>query len=482
MDKAKIVKSLIYKFTERFAVKGIGFVISILLARLLAPEIFGQVVILTMFANLAMTVIEGGLNTALVQSREVDERDYSTVFLITLALSAVIILLMQPLAPLVASFYKSPEMARPLRFYAFSLLFGAFNSIQVARLQREMRFREMMLCNLAATLAAGALGVLLAYRGFGLWALVVYYFAQVVASCLAMLAVLRWLPRGRFSMASAKRLYGFGIKMLAASLITNIYNDIRPLIIGKRFSTADLGYYNRGQTFASTVSLNLDAAVQSVMFPVLSRIQDDPGQLLGMFRRTKRLGAFLIFPVMLGMAAVAEPMVRLLLTDTWLPAVPFVVLLSIGEAQVPLTSTNLIAVKALGRSDLYARQEVLRRVLMLIVLAVSVLGFHSVTAIAAGFVLSAWLDAFVTLLPVKKLLGYGMAQQLGDIWKSALAAVVMAAAVYAFGLLPLPLLPKLLLQVILGAVVYLLAGLLLKNESLQTLLAALRRTLRGAAG
>ena len=479
MDKAKIVKSLIYKFTERFAVKGIGFVISILLARLLAPEVFGQVVILTVFANLAMTFIEGGLNTALVQSREVDERDYSTVFLITLALSAVIILLMQPLAPLVASFYKSPEMARPLRFYAFSLLFGAFNSIQVARLQREMRFREMMLCNLAATLAAGAL---LAYRGFGLWALVVYYFAQVVASCLAMLAVLRWLPRGRFSMASAKRLYGFGIKMLAASLITNIYNDIRPLIIGKRFSTADLGYYNRGQTFASTVSLNLDAAVQSVMFPVLSRIQDDPGQLLGMFRRTKRLGAFLIFPVMLGMAAVAEPMVRLLLTDTWLPAVPFVVLLSIGEAQVPLTSTNLIAVKALGRSDLYARQEVLRRVLMLIVLAVSVLGFHSVTAIAAGFVLSAWLDAFVTLLPVKKLLGYGMAQQLGDIWKSALAAVVMAAAVYAFGLLPLPLLPKLLLQVILGAAVYLLAGLLLKNESLQTLLAALRRTLRGAAG
>ena len=145
---------------------------------------------------------------------------------------------------------------------------------------------------------------------------------------------------------------------------------------------------------------------------------------------------------------------------------------------MPLTSTNLIAVKALGRSDLYARQEVLRRVLMLIVLAVSVLGFHSVTAIAAGFVFSAWLDAFVTLLPVKKLLGYGMAQQLGDIWKSALAAVVMAAAVYAFGLLALPLPVKLLLQVVLGAAVYLLAGLLLKNESLQTLLAALRRTLR----
>lgn len=474
MDKAKIVKSLIYKFTERFAVKGIGFVISILLARRIAPEVFGQVVILTVFVNLSMTLIEGGLNTALVQSREVDDRDYSTVFYITLALAALVILLMQPFAPLVAAFYKSPEMAVPLRVYAFSLLFGSFNSIQVARLQRDMRFRDMMLCSLTATLASGALGVYLAYRGAGLWALVVYYFAQVAVSCLAMLGVLRWLPGSRFSMASAKRLYGFGIRILAASLITNIYNDIRPLIIGRRFSTADLGYYNRGQTFSSTVSLNLDAAVQSVMFPVLSRIQDDKDQLLALFRRTKRMSAFLIFPVMLGMAAVAEPMVRLLLTDKWLPAVPFVVLLSVGEAQVPLTSTNLIAVKAMGRSDLYARQEVLRRVLMIAVLAVSVLCFRSVTAIAAGFVFSAWLDAFVTLLPIRKLLGYGFGDQLGDIWKSGLAALVMAAAVFAFGRLPLPLLPKLLLQTALGAAIYALMGFALKNESLSYLLTALR--------
>ena len=474
MEKGKIIKSLFYKFTERFAVKGIGLVISILLARRIAPEVFGQVVILTVFANLSMTFIEGGLNTALVQSREADDRDYSTVFFISLAIALLIVLLMQPLSPLIAAFYKSPEMAVPLRVYSVSLLFSAFNSIQVAKLQREMRFREMMLCNLTATVTAGASGVFLAYRGAGLWALVFYYFAQVVITCLAMLAVLRWLPRSRFSLDSARRLYGFGLKMLAASVITTLYNDLRPLIIGRRFSTADLGYYNRGQTFASTVSLNLDSAVQSVMFPVLSRVQDEPARLLALFRRTKRLGAFLIFPVMLGMAAAAEPMVLLLLTDTWLPAVPFVVLLSIGEAQVPLTTSNLIVVKALGRSDLYARQEVLRRALMLIVLAVSVLGFHSVRAIAVGFLFSAWLDAFVTLLPVKKLLGYGFADQLGDVWKSGLAALVMAATVYVFGLLSLPLLLKLLLQVLLGAAVYFLISLALNNESLHDLLTALR--------
>ena len=450
--------------------------ISIVLARLLAPELFGQVALLTVFTDLSLTIIEGGLNTALVQSREVDDRDYSSVFFIAVVLSLFMIALLQLAAPVIGRYYRSPEMVRPLRVFAFSLLFSSFNSIQVARMQREMRFREMMFCNLAATLVSGSIGVFLAYRGAGLWALVSYFFAQIVTSSLAMLFVLRWFPRSRFSMDSARRLYGFGIKMLAASIIMTIYNNLRPLIIGKVFSAADLGYYNRGQTFSSTVSLNLDSAVQSVMFPVLSRTQDEPVRFLGMFRRTKRLGAFLIFPVMLGMASVAEPMVRLLLTDAWLPAVPFVVLLSIGEAQVPLTSTNLIAVKALGRSDLYARQEVLRRVLMLAVLAVSVLCFHSVAAIAAGFAFSASLDAFVTLLPVRKLTGYGALDQLRDVWKSALAALVMAAAVYAFGCLSLPLLPKLVLQVLLGAGVYLLSGLALKNESLFDLLHLLRRS------
>ena len=478
MEKGKIIRSLAYKFTERFAVKGIGLVISIVLGRLLAPELFGQIALITVFTDISLTLVDGGLNTALVQSREADDRDYSTVFYITFGLSLVMIVLIQFLSPAIAAFYRSPRFVVPLRVYSLSLMFSAFNSIQVARLQRAMRFREMMYCSLAATLLSGALGVALAMRGAGLWALVFYFFAQIVVSSLAMLIVLRWVPNRRFSRDSAKRLYGFGLRMLLSSLITTLYNNIRPLIIGRRFSTADLGYYNRGQTFSSTVSLNLDAAVQSVMFPVLSRSQDDPDTLRAMLRRTKSMGAFLIFPVMLGMAAVAEPLVRLLLTDKWLPAVPFVMLLSIGEAQVPLTTSNLVIVKSMGRSDLYAKQEVLRRVLMLSVLAVSVLAFDSVIAIAAGFVFSAWLDAFVTLLPVRQLLGYGWREQLRDTWRSALASLLMAGVVYAFGLLSLPLAARLAAQILLGGAVYALANLALKNESFFYLLAMLRKAPR----
>lgn len=474
MNKGRVIQSLFYKFTERFAVKGIGLVIGIVLARMIAPEIFGQIAVLTVFTDLSLTLIDGGLSTALVQSREVDDRDYSTVFYITLLLSAVMIALLQLIAPWAAAYYNSPGITAPLRVYSFSLLFSSFNSIQVARLQREMRFRDMMFCNLAASVTAGVLGVWMAWRGMGLWALVCYYFAQIAASSLAMLAVLRWVPKSRFSPDSAKRLYRFGIKMLAASVITTLYNNLRPLIIGKRFSTADLGYYNRGQSFSSTVSLNLDSALQSVMFPVLSKSQDDPGQLRSMLRRTKMTGAFVIFPVMLGMAAAAEPLVRLLLTDTWLPAVPYVALLSIGEAQVPLTTSNLVALKALGRSDLYARQEVLRRALMLAVLAVSVLVFDSVKAIAVGFVFSAWLDAAVTSLPVGRLLDYGFLPQLRDVWKSGLAAVLMFALVRAIGLLPLSPALLLLLQIPAGALCYTGLSLLLKNESLAYILQMLR--------
>ena len=466
MEKETIIRSLLYKFTERFAVKGIGFVISIVLARLLAPEVFGQVALLTVFTDLSLTLIDSGLSTALVQTREADERDYSTVFLITLGLSCVMIALLQLMAPAIARYFRSEELLRPLRFFSFSLLLSAFNSIQVARMQREMRFREMMFCNLTATVLAGGLGIWLAFRGARLWALVGYFFAQIAVSSAAMLSVLRWFPRERFSADSARRLYGFGLKMLAASIVTTVYNNLRPLIIGRRFSTAELGYFNRGQTFASTVSLNLDAAIQSVMFPVLSRSQDEPDALLALLRCTKKLGCFVIFPVMFGMAAAAEPIVRAVLTEKWLPAVPFLILMSVGEAQVPLTSSNLVALKALGRSDLYARQEVLRRVLMLLVLGVSVLGFRTVSAIAAGFVFSAWLDALVTSLPLKKLLGYGALDQLRDVWKSLASALLMAGAVRALGCLPLPLPVKLSGQILLGAVVYYVVNRLWKNESL----------------
>lgn len=465
MEKSKVISSLIFKFSERFAVKGIGFVISIILARLLAPELFGQVVLLTMFTDLSIKLIDGGLGTALVQSREADDKDYSTVFYLTFLMSCIMVVLLQFAAPFIAGYYDSPQLEAPLRFYSLSLFLSAFNSIQVAKIQREMRFKEMMFCNLLATVVSGAVGIVAAYMGLGLWAILIYFFLQVAVSSFGMLFVLRWVPHSRFSMDSAKRLYGYGLKMMVASVISVVYNSIRPIIIGKRFSTTALGYYDRGARFSSIVSSNLDSALQAVMFPVLSGAQDDADRFRSILSRTKKLGSFMLFPAMLGMAAVAEPMVRLLLTEEWLPCTIYIQLLCIGEMMLPVTSSNLLAIQSIGRSDIYAKLEIVRRVLMLTVLAASIIFFDSVEAIAVGFVISAWLDTLVSVLPVRKLLGYGLRAQLGDIWKNGLAALLMAAAVYCFGLLSMPLFIKLVLQLMLGIVVYAAANWLIRNES-----------------
>ena len=475
MEKSKVIRSLIYKFTERFAAKFIGFVIGIILARLLMPEIYGQVVLLQTVIDFFLLVIENGVNTSLIQSREVDERDYFTVFVITFALAGATFLVMESAAPLLANFYHSPAIVKPLRFYAVTLLFGAFNSIQVARMQREMRFREIMFCNLGATVLAGTLGVVMAWRGAGIWALVGYHFAYIVFGTVFTFLVLRWLPRGGFSRESARRLGGFGLRMVAASAVENLYLSLRPLIIGKIFSAAELGYYDRGRNFSYTISINLDAAIRQVMFPVLSRAQDDRERFIAIMRRMSKLGSFVIFPVMVGLAAVAEPLVRLLFTEKWIATAPILMILSLGEAQIPLTSANIIALKSLGRSDIYAKQEVVRRVLMLVMLFVSIIAFDSLEAIAVFYTISAWLDVVVTSLPIKKLLGYGVLDQLRDVWKTGVSAVLMGVLVRALEVLPLPTILLLGVQVLCGAVVYVLLNFVLKNESLLYILSLIKR-------
>lgn len=464
MNKGTIIKSLIFKTVERFSVKGLGFVISILLARMLSPEVFGQIALITVVINLSQSIIEGGLSTALVQNKDVDDRDYSTVFYICMAMSVVIAALVFAGAPLLAGYYKSPEMLLPLRVYIFSVFFSSYASILMARMQREMRFKQILYCSLTATCVSGALAVALAFAGAGIWTLVVYYFSHTLVNCIAMFAAVRWIPRLTFSVARAKVLYGFGWKMLASSLLCSLYYDLRSLIIGKRFSTEALGYYDRGNQIPFVISSALDSSIQSVMFPVLAKSQDDKGVLRGILHRSLTLSALIVIPAMVGLSAVADTFIRLLLTDKWLPSVVFMEVLCIGHAASAITAPNLVAIKAMGRSDIYMKLEFVRRVLMLAVLAITVFAFDFVVAMAYSFALSAWIDAIVCAIPSGRLLGYGVVKQFKDMWKNILAAVLMGIAVWAVGLAAIPLFLKLVVQILTGIVVYILLCRLLKVE------------------
>lgn len=464
MDKKKVIASLAYKFIERLSVKGLGLVVSIVLARLLAPEYFGQIAIMNVFINLSQVITESGFTTALVQRKDVKEQDYSTVFFINLALAVVCFAALQVSAPFISGYYEQ-DITKPLQVYSITLFFNAFNALQMARMQKRMEFRKIMVCSLIATVISGAAGIVAAYCGLGLWALILYSMLNGIIVCFTAAFAEKWLPKFEFSLHRAKILFSYGWKMFVSAVLCSLYNDIRSLVIGKKFSENDLAYYNRGQQFPQVISHTLDSAIQSVMFPTMASVQDDKDQLRKMLRRAETMGAYVIVPIMFGLAAVSEAVVQILLTEKWLPCVPYMQWLCIANAAIPVLSSNLIAIKASGRSDIYMRLEMVRRVVMLVILLTSILAFQTVEAIAIGFCISTWLDAVISAIPAKKLLDYSVVKQFADVWKILLASLAMFAAVLAMNLLPWNSVVLLIAQVFAGMAVYIVLGFVLKIES-----------------
>ena len=477
MDKKKIISSLIYKFIERLSVKGLGLVISIVLARMLATESFGQIAIMNVFISLSQVIVEGGFTTALVQRKDVTERDYSTVFFINMGLAAVCFLVLQISAPLISRYYAQ-DITLPLQVYSVTVFFNAFNALQLARMQKRMEFRKIMVCSLIATVISGSAGIAGAYLGLGLWALILYNMMNGIIVCVTAAFAEKWLPKFEFSLHRAKILFSYGWKMFVSAVLCSLYADVRSLVIGKKYSGNDLAYYNRGQQFPQVISHTLDSAIQSVMFPTMAEVQDRKKKLAGILRRAETMGAYVIIPVMLGLAAVSEPVVRLLLTDKWLPCVPYMQWLCIGNAAVPIISSNLIAIKASGRSDIYMRLEMIRRVVMLAILMVSIFAFRSVEAIAVGFGISSWVDAVISMVPAKRLLDYGVGKQLADLWKIILAAVMMFAVVEIMNLLGWSELILLPAQITVGVLAYIGAGFALRLEPQKELIKMLSDAIR----
>lgn len=470
MDKKKIINSLIYKFIERLSVKGMGLIISIILARILAPEYFGQLAIMNVFINLSQVIIEGGFTTALIQRKDVTECDYSTVFFINMGLAIVCYIALQITAPWISEYYAQ-DITKHLQVYAVTVFFAAYSALQLARMQKRMEFRKIMICSLVATIISGATGIIAAYCNLGLWALVIYNILNNLIICITAAFIEKWLPKFEFSLFRAKLLFSYGWKMFVSAALCSLYSDVRSLIIGKKFSGNDLAYYNRGQQFPQVISHTLDSAIQSVMFPTMASIQDEKVKLAHMLSRAETIGAYVIMPMMFGLAAVSEPVVMILLTEKWLPCVPYMQWLCIANAAVPIISSNLIVIKASGRSDVYMRLELIRRIVMLAILLISVFVFRTVEAIAIGFCISNWLDAVISMAPVKLLIGYGVREQIKDLWKIPLISSIMFVVVQTMNILPWNSVVLMITQIFVGLFVYLFAGFLFKVKSQKDIIA-----------
>ena len=474
----KVVSSYIWKLLERGGYVGIQFVVQIVLARLIDPAYFGVLTIMTAFTSLVQVFTQNGLNMALVQNQEVTEDDYSTVFFANLGVMSFFYVLFFAFAPLIEHFYNFTDFTAPFRVLALIFFALAFSSVQVAKLTKELRFKTIFKCSLIGVIVSGIVGIIMAYRGFGLWALVTQALLNQILNMLSLFFSVEWRPRRVFSAKRLKMLFSFGGKMMAGSLIGAVYNDVCSFIIGKMTSAADLAFFKRGKLFPQTGANVVTATTQSVMLPMLAARQNNQTEMLRMLRKTMRLSTYLVTPLMLGLLAVARPMTIVLLTEKWLPSVPYLQVFCLVYVIYQIHGIYTQALNAKGYSDLTLIVQIvmISGTLVCCVLAMAV--FHSTLLVAWGTLLV----AVVITIPLdiyycKTRLGYDLKMQSADTLPSLLLSLLMLCAVSAVQRLPVVPLVMLLIQIATGIIVYATLSAMTKNENFRILSGQIKRIL-----
>lgn len=460
--KSKVLSSLVWKLLERGGTQGIQFVIQIILARLLTPEDYGVIAIIMIFIALANVFVQSGFSTALIQKKNADEEDFSSVFYLSFGIATILYAIFYFTAPLISDFYKNIELIKILRVLSLTLFLGAFNSIQNTVIAKNMDFKKQFLSSLIAGIISGLIGIFMAYKSFGVWALVYQQLSNQLIVCLTLLVVVKWRPKLRFSFPKIKKLFVFGSKLLISSLLDTLYMNITSLVIGKVYTPAMLGFYNRGNQFPQLIVSNFNGSIQAVMFSALSAEQENKLRVKEIVRRSIVTSSYIIFPLMIGLMVIAEPMVKLLLTDKWLPCVPYLRIFCLSYALWPIHTANLQAINALGRSDIFLKLEIIKKILGVTILIISLK--YGVYAIAVGVLISGIISSFINGYPNKKLLNYGYLEQFKDIIPSLLLSSAMGIIVYGLALLKFTYILTIVIQTFLGLTVYLLLSYLFKLE------------------
>lgn len=454
--QSSIASGLAWKLLERFGVQGTQFVLQIILARILEPELYGVLSLMVIFTTLANVFIQRGFNTALIQNKDVTEEDYSSVFWVSLSVAGILYAVLFAAAPLIADLYQMPDLVRPFRVICLILFPGALNSIQLAKVSREMDFRKVFYSNIGGIVVSGVVGIIIAVLGGGLWALVAQTMLNTIVACLVMRITVKWKIRFVCNFNRVKVLFAYGWKLLISGLLDSLSQNLQSLVIGVKYDSGMLAYYNRGMQFPQFIINAINTSVQSVLLPAMSAKQDQKDTLKQMMRNSIMLSSYIIFPMMAGLAGVATPLVRLLLTDKWLPCVPFMQIYCFNYAFYPIHTSNLQAINAVGRSDIFLKLEIIKKTIGILMVVVAVFCFDSPIAIAMTGIFSAFTSSFINAFPNKKLIGYSYAEQMKDILPSMIASLVMLVPVLMIEWLNMGALTTLVMQIFVGAVSYVL--------------------------
>ncbi len=457
-----------WKFLERTASQGVSFVVSIILARLLAPDVYGTIALVTVFTNLLYVFVNSGMGTALVQKKDADELDFSTLFFFNIGMCLSLYAALFFAAPLVASFYGDPELTPVVRVLGLTLVIFGVKGIQTSYVSKNLIFKKFFYSTLIGTVLSAVVGIIMAYQGFGVWALVAQQLVNELIGTIVLWITVPFRPKWQFSFGRLKRLFSYGWKLLVSSLIETLYNDVRQLIIGKLYSSDDLAYYNRGKQYPNLIVTNVNTSIDSVLLPTMSREQDDRARVKAMTRRAIRISSYIMAPLMIGLAVCAKPIITLLLTEKWLNSVLFMQIFCITYMFFPIHTANLNAIKAMGRSDLFLKMEIVKKIIGFGLIFATM--FISVEAMAYSLLINTLTSTLINAFPNKRLLGYSWLEQMKDILPNIGLAVLMGVAVFFISYLPLPLIVTLVLQIVTGALIYIALSATLKLEIFQYLL------------
>lgn len=471
--KSKVLSSLMWKLLERSGTQGIQFIVQIVLARILLPNDYGIIALIAIFITVANVFVQSGFNTALIQKKDATEEDFSSVFYLSLFIAIILYALIFFASPYIAYFYKTPELISVLRVLSITLIFGAFNSIQNAIISRRMEFKKLFASSIGAIILSGITGIVLAYIGLGVWALVAQQLVNQLSVTVILWFTVKWRPKLIFSFSKINKLFSYGWKLLLSALIDTLYMNLRSLIVGKIYSPSMLGYYNRGDQFPQLIVSNINGSIQSVMLPTLSSEQDNKQKVKELVRRSIVTSSFLLFPMMIGLAVVGESLIKIILTDKWLPCVPFMQIFCLSYALWPIHTANLQAINALGRSDIFLKLEIIKKLMGIIILIISM--FLGVYAIAVGTLISGIISTFINAHPNLKLLNYSYTEQIKDIMPSFIISIIMGIIIYPIKFMNNSVIIILIIQIIIGIVIYFGLAKLFKLECYEYLLKTVKR-------
>ena len=458
----KIMFGMMWRFGEKITAQLVSFAVSVVLARLLMPEDYGIVAIVNVFISITEVFVTSGLGTSLIQKKDADEVDFSTLFWCNILLSFMLYAVMFFAAPFIADFYEMPMLTHVLRVFGLRLPVMAINSIQNAFVSRRMDFKKFFFATIMGTIASAIIGITMAYAGFGVWALVAQYLTNSIIDTIALFFIIKWYPHFVFSSIRARPLMSYGVRIMATDFIGAAFNQVNSFVIGKKYSSSDLAYYTQGKKIPDLLNNNIGSTLCAVLFPALS-LSNDINEIKCLRRKSLKMIEYILFPIMFGIATVADKMITVLLTKKWEFTIPFVRIACISSIIGILGTTLIQEIKAIGRSDVTFKMELIKKPIFLVILLIAM--HYGVIAIAWTAVVNEIIAFCFNVYPVKKYIGFDIKLHVLDAVPPLLMSAVMAIIVYIIGLFIFNDLVCLFVQVLSGGIIYLILSIITKNDS-----------------